>query len=224
MATTRFADHLISGVFASRPAANAVPAGTLYSATDTGVLYQSDGSSTWSTYTNAGIPNTILDTKGDLIAASAADTAAKLAVGANTKVLTADSSQSTGLKWQLTKDIEVKVIADSATLATGDGQAIFMIPTSLGGCDLTAVAAFVTTNSSSGTPTIQIRNVTQAADMLSTRITIDANEPTSYTAATPPVIDTGNDDVATGDLIAIDVDVAGTGAKGLGVVLTFTLP
>ena len=28
------------------------------------------------------------------------------------------------------------------------------------------------------------------------------------------MIDTGNDDVATGDLVAIDVDVAGTGAKG----------
>ena len=36
------------------------------------------------------------------------------------------------------------------------------------------------------------------------------------------VIDTGNDDVATGDRIAIDVDVAGTGAKGLGVILTFS--
>jgi hypothetical protein len=31
-------------------------------------------------------------------------------------------------------------------------------------------------------------------------------------------------DVATGDLVAVDVDAAGTGAKGLGVILTFTLP
>ena len=53
--------------------------------------------------------------------------------------------------------------------------------------------------------------------MLTTKITIDASEFTSYTAAAAPVIDTGNDDVATGDLIAVDVDVAGTGAKGLGV-------
>jgi hypothetical protein len=57
--------------------------------------------------------------------------------------------------------------------------------------------------------------------MLSTAITIDANETTSYTAAAPPVIDTAHDDVATGDLIAIDVSVAGTGTKGLGVVLSF---
>jgi hypothetical protein len=60
--------------------------------------------------------------------------------------------------------------------------------------------------------------------MLTTKITIDASEFTSYTAATAPVIDSANKDVATGDLIAIDVDVAGTGAKGLGVILTFTLP
>ena len=71
---------------------------------------------------------------------------------------------------------------------------------------------------------MQIRNITQTADMLTTKITIDASEFTSYTAATAPVIDTGNDDVATGDLIAIDVDVAGTGAKGLGVILTFQMP
>ena len=50
---------------------------------------------------------------------------------------------------------------------------------------------------------------------------IDVSEFTSYSAAVPPVIDGANDDVTSGDLIAVDVDVAGTGAKGLGVVLTF---
>jgi hypothetical protein len=46
-----------------------------------------------------GIPATILDAKGDIIAATAADTASRLAVGANDTVLTADSSTATGLKW-----------------------------------------------------------------------------------------------------------------------------
>ena len=48
--------------------------------------------------TNA-IQNTIVDAKGDLIAASAADTPARLAVGNNGETLVADSSATTGLRW-----------------------------------------------------------------------------------------------------------------------------
>jgi hypothetical protein len=53
---------------------------------------------TWATDAS-GISATIFDAKGDIIAASAADTASRLAVGANNTVLTADSSTATGLKW-----------------------------------------------------------------------------------------------------------------------------
>lgn len=120
--------------------------------------------------------------------------------------------------------IQVKVIDDLTTLTTGDGKVIFLVPQELNGYNLVGANAFVTTVSSSGTPTIQIRNVTDAVDMLSTRITIDANEYTSYTAAAAAVVNATYDDVATGDRLAVDVDVAGTGAKGLGIVLTFQLP
>ena len=41
----------------------------------------------------------IVDAKGDLVAATAADAVARLAVGSNDQVLTADSSEATGLKW-----------------------------------------------------------------------------------------------------------------------------
>jgi len=52
-------------------------------------------------FNNAGaaIAKTIVDAKGDIIAATAADTVSRLAVGSNNQVLTADSSTSTGLKW-----------------------------------------------------------------------------------------------------------------------------
>ena len=46
------------------------------------------------------IQNAIVDAKGDLIAASANDTPARLAVGANGTYLVADSTASTGLKWE----------------------------------------------------------------------------------------------------------------------------
>lgn len=58
----------------------------------------SDLDFTWATDAS-GIPATIFDAKGDLIAASAADTAARLPVGTNGQVLTANSSTSTGLEW-----------------------------------------------------------------------------------------------------------------------------
>lgn len=55
---------------------------------------------TWVTTDDANaIQNTIVDAKGDLITATAADTPARLAVGTNGQYLQADSTASTGLKW-----------------------------------------------------------------------------------------------------------------------------
>ena len=56
---------------------------------------------TWVTSDDANaIQNTIVDAKGDLIAASASDVPARLAVGNNGETLVADSSTSTGLRYQ----------------------------------------------------------------------------------------------------------------------------
>ena len=52
------------------------------------------------THSHSEIASTIVDAKGDIIAASAADTPARLAVGNNGETLVADSSTSTGLRYK----------------------------------------------------------------------------------------------------------------------------
>ena len=120
--------------------------------------------------------------------------------------------------------VYLKVVELNVSPSAGDAQSYFIIPSKFNGCNLTGVAAAVYTPSTSGAITIQIRNVTDAVDMLTTRLTIDQGEYSSYTAATAAVIDTSNDDVATGDMIAIDIDGSGTGAYGLDIILTLTAP
>lgn len=78
---------------------------------------------------------------------------------------------------------------------------------------VTAVRASVSTASSSGLPTVDINE--GGSTILSTKLTIDANEKTSTTAANAAVIsDTAIADDAE---ITFDIDTAGTGAKGLKV-------
>lgn len=66
---------------------------------DTNAVEVYDGSSWVASDDPNAIQNSIVDAKGDLISATADNTPARLAVGADNTVLTADSSTSTGLKW-----------------------------------------------------------------------------------------------------------------------------
>jgi len=83
------------------------------STTQSGAVQLTDSTSSTSTTTaatpnavktsydlaNAAIPKSLVDAKGDIIAATADNTPARLAVGTNGQTLVADSSTSTGLKW-----------------------------------------------------------------------------------------------------------------------------
>ena len=73
------------------------------------------------------ISPTVVDAKGDIIAATAADTVAKLAVGSNNQVLTADSSTATGLKWATPSAGGLTLI--STTALTGSSVTLSSIPT-----------------------------------------------------------------------------------------------
>jgi hypothetical protein len=98
-------DLVKDGAAAIRTLGNAIDTslGDLLGGTTGQVLSKNSNTNmdfTWVTSDDANaIQNTIVDAKGDLIAATASDTPARLAVGANDTVLTADSTAATGLKW-----------------------------------------------------------------------------------------------------------------------------
>ena len=129
----------------------------------------------------------------------------------------------TFLTEEITKRIiEIKIINDTTLLTPGDGIGTLTIPKELNGFKLIAIAASLSTVSSSGNTIIQVRNATTIIDMLSTPITIDEGTKNSYLSVSPPIIDPNNNIVATGNEIAFDRDVVGIGSKGLNMILTFS--
>lgn len=82
------------------------------------VLSKTNGTDMAFTWTSVD-PLLILDAKGDLISATAADTPARLAVGANDTVLTADSTTATGLKWAAPASGGMTLLASGTLSGTG---------------------------------------------------------------------------------------------------------
>lgn len=160
-----------------------------------------------------GVPNSLVTTKGDIIAATAASTPARVGVGTNGHVLVAASGESTGLIWQGSPEVIGIAVSDEETaLTTGTAKVTFRMPFAM---TLTAVRASLTTASTSGTPTFDINE--GGTSILGTKLSIDANEKTSTTAASAATI---TDSALADDAeITIDIDTAGTGAKGAKVYL-----
>lgn len=125
-----------------------------------------------------------------------------------------------------TKTIVLKCVDDATAPTVTDTAGHVTIPIELNGMNLVSVGAHVyTASDGSGPFALHIYNLTQTADMLSTGITIDDNETDSKDASTPPVIDTGNDDVATGDVLQIHVtDIGSATTRGCEVRMGFRLP
>jgi len=116
-------------------------------------------------------------------------------------------------------ELEIFSFKDATTMATGDGKGYLHIPPDLNGWNLSYVHARLKTAGTTSTCTIQVANLTDAVDMLSTKISVDSAETGSDTAATPAVIDTTKDDVATNDVLRIDVDTIHT-TPAVGTIVT----
>jgi hypothetical protein len=83
---------------------------------------------TWVTSDDANaIQNTIVDAKGDLIAATAADTPARLAVGSDYGFLQALASQSTGLLWNNAAwtSYTPTISAQTGSITTSSGEGYY---------------------------------------------------------------------------------------------------
>jgi hypothetical protein len=125
-------------------------------------------------------------------------------------------NQDTVLDRQASTGVPVEVciaLSDETTaITTGTAKATWRAPWAF---TVTSVRASVNTVSSSGLPTVDINET--GTTILSTKLTIDASEFTSTSAATAAVIsDTAIADDAE---LTFDVDTAGTGAKGLKVTI-----
>lgn len=111
--------------------------------------------------------------------------------------------------------LQIAVTDETSVISSGPSQVTFRMPF---GLTLTGVRASLNAVSTSGLVTVDINEA--GVSVLSTKLTIDANEKTSVSAATAAVI---SDSALADDAeITIDVDTAGTAAAGLKVLLIGT--
>lgn len=103
----------------------------------------------------------------------------------------------------------IAVSDESTAITTGTAKVTFYAPYA---CTIDEVFSGVTTQSSSGVVTVDVNKA--GTTIFSTNPSIDASEDTSLTG-TAAVLSTTT--LSKGDKITIDIDAAGTGAKGLKV-------
>lgn len=145
---------------------------------------------------------------------SAADALTTLGLSTFIKTLMDDADAPTARNTLGIRECLIIAVSDETTaITTGTAKVTFRMPYAFTLSEIPR--ASLATASSSGAPQVDINQA--GSSILSTKLTIDANEKTSTTAATAAVLsDSTLDDDAE---ITIDIDTAGTGAKGLKVYL-----
>ena len=171
---------------------------------------------------NASDDGLELETKGQIHTFSTENTA--LDVGSNDYVLTADSTTATGLAWLDSGSIKHQVAlviacGDETTAIAATGQKIsFRLPYNMtlnaGSAGITG--SLVTAGTGVNLLTVDINE--SGSTILSTKLTFDATETTTTTAATPVVI--SDLALAADSIITIDVDQLDTGLVAAGLKIS----
>jgi hypothetical protein len=119
--------------------------------------------------------------------------------------------------------IEIMHTQSDTAVSTGDGTVGIGITAELNGWNIVDYYGFVHTQGVTGTTDIQLRRRRSGSDVdvMSTKATIGAEY-----YANDGVINTSNDDLATGDQLYVDVDAvhSGTAPNGLTVAIVVQLP
>ena len=149
-----------------------------------------------------------LDTKGQIHGYTSTQYA--LDVGNDSDILVCDSGEASGLKYTANTTSFVLACSDEDSDLTTGTKLTWRMPY---GFTVTAVRASLTTAATGGTLlTVDINE--SGTTILSTKITIDASETTSTTAATPPVI--SDSALADDAQMTIDIDNIGSTNPGKG--------
>jgi len=113
-------------------------------------------------------------------------------------------------------------LCDGATACAAGSGSTFRVPKMMDGMTMSGVTLDASIPGTTGTMTVQLWNQTDNCYMLSTAVTLDTTEPSSDTAATPPVINAACRVIGNGDRIIPQVSgVHTTPAKGVTVQLHF---
>ena len=157
----------------------------------------------------SGKASSVLTTKGDL--ATYSTSRVRKAIGTNSQLLFADSSDATGNVWSNnTTSFVIACSDETSDLEVGDDKAQIQLPFQF---ELTAISANVNTASTGADINIQVQE--DGANIMSgVGITIDATELTSEDSATPPTITDST--LASNSIISVDLDQIGSGDTGTG--------